>query len=108
MREARIILPMQNRAVHAALQAKLVSQFGGFTMAPVSGAWRAPDGRQVKDVSMAYDVACEPTEETGRTLTAMALQAGHDAGQRTVYLRLPNGDVRLLDCANVASIHDAA
>lgn len=98
MREARIILPLaDNRganlaAVHKALAEKLTQAFGGYTAFNSWGPWKG-----VTEPGITYDVACEYSFATVRTLLAIARWARAVAGQDAVYLRLPRGEVKFVE-----------
>jgi hypothetical protein len=105
MREARIILPKtDNRglslaAIHSRLALDLVDTFGGATAADTHGLWRNGLGVLHVEDGTAYDVAVDDNPENVAKLRDIATAYGKAADQEAVYLRLPSGDVEIIETA---------
>jgi hypothetical protein len=105
-REARIILPMRADAeALAAIERRIVAIFGGFTSSVGTGAWRAPDGHTDVEAVRMYDIAVpafmagDPDRAwlgASLTLREIARDAARAMRQECIYLRLPDGEVRLV------------
>jgi hypothetical protein len=106
-KEARIILPMRADAeALAEIETRLVAAFGEFTSYTGTGAWRAPDGSVMQEAVYVYDVAV-PAFVAGYethawhgaslTLREIARDAARAMAQACVYLRLPDGEVHLIN-----------
>jgi len=114
MREARIILPLADNdgkpvdTAHEYLKGRLCRLFGGFTATPVMGGWMDDSGRLYEDRSIAYDVAMEDTYENARKVGSIAEIAGQMAKQLAMYVRLPNGNVQILNIEPAAEAAKAA
>ena len=93
MREARLIVPQG--ALDPRLPRRLSERFGGYTMTIGQGGWKGPDGMEYEDVYV-FDIAVDEFD----LLQMMALD--HEArlmvdrGQKSVYLRYPDGVVRFI------------
>jgi hypothetical protein len=109
-REAKIILPARADAdALAVFEARLVTAFGGFTRHAGHGAWRNPGGAIEYEDILTYVVAVPAfmagaVEDENRAwhgaaaeLRAIAREACNRLGQTCVYLRLPTGDVHLIN-----------
>ena len=103
MREARIILPINgkpgNEAARKSTLARLVSAFGGATVTQGRGIWADNSGNLHDEPGEVVDVACEDNAISRATLTALARTFGQMAHELAVYLRLPSGEVLILDTA---------
>lgn len=103
MREARMILPRKDNnggsltMVHAGLKRAICEAFGGFTALSVEGGWKDDSGNLYVEEGVAYDIACETSEENENKLLTLAAKAAKDARQICVYLRLPSGEVRFVE-----------
>lgn len=104
MREASIILPLRDNngarvdAAHLALQRELAESFGGFTYAPVNGAW-LDSGRLYRDRSREYRVAADWNDGLRQRLRLLAESAGRKARQLAVYVRDDRGAVSIVPTA---------
>jgi hypothetical protein len=106
-KEARIILPMAADAeAVTAVETRLVAAFGGFTSYTGTGAWRASDGHPVVEAVRVYDVAVPAFMAGYEThawhgasaeLREIARDAARAMAQACVYLRLPDGEVHLVN-----------
>lgn len=109
MREARIVLPVQNGNAnapeHTWLRSKLCRQFGGFTESIGRGGWISPIGETIVEPISIYDVAMDGD---GQELIAIARQVGEMAAQDCVYVRLPDGAVEFVHPAPAPQIAAAA
>lgn len=97
MREAALILPHSStatKAIHDALQAELVSVFGGYTSIPTMGSYKGQDGWIVREPSTTYLVAMEPIGYAA--FRDIAYRYGWLASQEAVYVRDTEGNVELL------------
>jgi hypothetical protein len=108
-REAKIILPARaDTDALAAIEARIVRAFGGFTRHAGHGAWRNPGSAIEYEDVLAYVVAVPAfTTSTTETelrawhgaaaeLRAIACEACNRLDQTCVYLRLPDGEVHLV------------
>lgn len=113
------------RANEAALAA-LTRAFGGYTVTAGKGGWIAPDGTLHADHVLIVDVAVPmflPAAQTGGAVTDETVRAGlhattvligiardyaRAADQQCVYVRLPSGDVHLIDQRGRSISPDAA
>jgi hypothetical protein len=99
LREARIILPVQDNdghplaGIHAVLQSRLIEAFGGYTAIDCRGGWQSPNGTLHNDPGTAYDIACADDPSTEATLRALAHLLLIGTLQEAIYLRLPSGAV---------------
>lgn len=98
LREGRFVLPIadnQGRDL-SDLVSKVIdevaSRFGGATITNSFGSWRH-DGKTTTDPIYMFDVAYEPSVENDQAITAIAINAGIEAGQESVYIRLASGEV---------------
>jgi hypothetical protein len=114
MREARIILPRTDNAghsvyhVHMLLRTRLARTFGGYTATEVSGGWIDGNGKLYHDDSYAYDVAIPDGKpaDIGYSVSMLrdiAIEAGKLAGQKSVYVRYPEGTVQIIDVPETVS-----
>jgi hypothetical protein len=106
-REARIILPAPHKGlepkqaqewanVHGRVMAVLTETFGGATVYDAEGIWKDPsDGAFVREIVRIYDVAIHSHQAP--MLETIALDAGKELGQKTVYVRDHSGRVRILE-----------
>lgn len=107
MREARLILPNVGNdgadltPVHTTIRRALAERFGGFTAAPVFGGWVSPDGKLYEEAGTAYDAAAPDDTASAEFLRGLARTAGEAARQEAMYLRLPNGEVEIIETAPV-------
>lgn len=103
LREARIVMPTlydKGYEAHKSLEMTLTETFGGYTSARGQGGWM--DGNVfVHDEIAIYDVAMEDTDANVDRLGEIALAAGRALGQKCVYLRRPDGVVRMLRVLDV-------
>lgn len=97
LHEAQIILPATTAGGDVRLNEALVLAFGGVTLTEGSGSWRGPDGRVHSEAVHIYSVAVAKTTENGNRLLNLARQFGILLDQLAVYLKLPNGEVRILE-----------
>lgn len=95
--------------------AALAKAFGGYTVTPGRGGWIAPDGTLHTDHVLIVDAAVPtflPTSQAGGIVTHETERAGMYAAevligiardycgaadQQCVYVRLPSGDVHMID-----------
>lgn len=106
MKEARIILPTvangnvrSSANVHQLLAVDLAYRFGGYTAIKGSGGWLDREaGMLVTEEVTIYDVAVASHDaRAAADLSDLALRAGRQLDQKAVYVRLPNGEVRIID-----------
>lgn len=104
MREARIILPVLDNngqsLVHAHdyLKRQLCLLFGGYTATASYGGWiDQKTGKLYEEQGTAYDIACEHTQENRAVLVGLAQMLIELAQQKAIYLRLPNGNVQIVE-----------
>lgn len=95
LHEAQIIIPAG--LGDARLNEALVQAFGGVTLTEGSGSWRGPDGHVHSEAVSIYTVAVAKTTENGNRLLNIARQFGILLDQLAMYLKLPTGEVRLLE-----------
>jgi hypothetical protein len=113
IREGRIILPMKDNSGNdisstlLSLQERLTDEFGGVTIMPGVGLWKDAGTVQREDVAN-FLVAGENTIGNNALLRAIAAAHGELAGQKTVYVRAFDGDVRFIDTSLPDRIHEAA
>lgn len=101
--EARIILPLRNNDgimlndLHMKVQEMLSKAFGGWTSTVGKGGWIDPVTKesQREDV-VVYDVAVDQSFTTHVLLDTIAGIILTEGEQKTVYVRYPNGIVRLI------------
>lgn len=109
MREGRIILPSLSNdgkdldALHTQVADALVAAFGGFTATQGYGGWHNKGETQYEDV-VVYDVAAD---ESG-TMTNVLLDSIVDhifrnSDQHSVYVRYPDGNVKVHPRSTVAA-----
>jgi len=102
-REARIVMPMDGPtmsdrvAAHGKIRKRMAETFGGYTQTEGSGGWVAPDGKLVKEVVAIYDVAILPSQNA--ELARIAVEAGRQLKQHSVYVRYSHGAVDIIDVA---------
>lgn len=102
-------------AANEAALSRLAQAFGGYTLTSGKGGWIAPDGTLHQDMILIADVAVpmflpvsqaggvvtHETERAGMHATSVLLEVARDyaraADQACVYVRLPSGDVHLID-----------
>lgn len=104
MREARVILPMYDNDghslehVHTYLKQQLCLAFGGYTAIKSFGGWMdRKTGKLYEEEGTAYDIACDDTQVTKDVLLGLAQILINLASQEAIYLRLPNGDVQIVE-----------
>lgn len=108
LREARIIMPTAHALpgkvykaslAHKGLRKALANTFGGYTTTNGAGGWIAPDGSEVTEGVVIYDVAVPTNDLDGSShkLARIALAAGRALGQHSVYVRYPHGVVAILE-----------
>jgi len=100
MRIAKIILPVTDNAgadlaaVHSVLSVNLLESFGGYTAAPVFGAWRDEEsGKVYTDESTEYRIAADWNPAQRVELEDIAARYGRAAGQLSVYVEHASGAV---------------
>lgn len=99
MKLAKIILPERSNdnqllsGVHQSLRQMLLDKFGGYTMTKGTGGWRNGAADQVEPVYV-YDVAMERADVL--KLRDVARMVATDAGQHSVMIVTPNGDVEFV------------
>lgn len=102
-------------AANASALSRLAQAFGGYTLTSGKGGWVAPDGTLHEDhvlvvdvavplflpVSQAGGIVTHETERAGMFATGKLWTVARDyasaAEQQCVYVRLPSGDVHLID-----------
>jgi hypothetical protein len=104
LKECRIILPLTDN-VGASLASEitwlarhLANKFGGstrFTLA--EGNWLDGDDVLIEDAVIVFDVAVPDTEATCKYLLALCKWLRRTTHQDCVYLRLPTGEVLLVE-----------
>lgn len=111
MREATLILPIADNSgkplakVHDRLSQVLCDTFGGFTAAPVRGAWKDTEsGKVYSDESTEYRIAADWNPVERQTLEDIAREFGDLAGQLAVFVKHGNGAVSILPSASAAQI----
>jgi hypothetical protein len=103
MREARIILPVNDNEhhvleeIHNKLRKMLCLSFGGYTAQSVYGGWVSDTGEVFEEPSIAYDVAMDPDPAKEEALRNIAKQVGHEAKQLAMYVRHASGEVEILE-----------
>lgn len=107
MREARIIVgrpaaqdEMHDMVIDAVLSVyamKLAEAFGGYTATAGTGGW-VDNGELITDDVIIFDVACEMRDATHDKLFKIATELGRALDQKTVYVRYPEGFVKIEDC----------
>ena len=97
LREAKIILPTFCKdQCHASLRQVLISSFGGVTVTEGKGWHTDTQGHAMEHVTI-YTVACSAQHvATDTLLREFARQIAKDAGQRSIYLKLPGGHVEFV------------
>lgn len=114
MREASVILPARDNdgadlsALHLSFRHELLATYGGFTAAPVEGAWRdEATGRVYSDESTEYRIAADWTAPKAESvLERIAARYAGEMGQLAVYVRHGSGDV--VFAGPVETVEDAA
>lgn len=104
MREARIILPVVGNngedisQAHEALEVELAQCFGGYTVYEGRGGWVTPEGDLQREDVRIYDVAMSGDNGSGywSNLENIAMRTKLRAGQRSIYVRGPDGVVRFV------------
>lgn len=109
LREARIVMPAAHALpgkeheasiAHERLRRALCNTFGGYTSTRGTGGWVAPDGTDVTEAVIIYDVAVDTvsrSEAFSHKLALIALEAGRALGQHSVYVRYPHGVVAIIE-----------
>ncbi len=100
MREAVIILPRTYKHATLSLREGLLDTFGGYTEHEADGVWRDPTtGKVYVDHNSVFTVAVD--DDDGRhmiDLRNLAMAAGTQAKQISVYLRGFDGNVEFVNC----------
>lgn len=115
MREARIVMPIAGNGVdaraadtaHDELRSQLCDAFGGFTQTYGVGGW-VDDWKTVTEPVAVYDVAMVNIDRNRIKLGNIALAAGEALGQKAVYIRYADGDVRIADVKTNATADERA
>lgn len=114
MREGRIILPVFSNegkdldALHTKVQDALVGAFGGFTATQAYGGWHDKGMTQKEDV-VVYDVAGEEGSFTNMLLDSVADFILSESDQHSVYVRYPDGNVKIhANTFNATTTQEAA
>lgn len=101
-RECRLIMPCaahveDHLAMHVAMQSRLITEFGGYTLTHGRGGWRDDaTGETVEEKINIYDVAIDGPGELA-TLSAIGASFGGALEQKSIYLRTPEGEVVFID-----------
>lgn len=112
MREARIILPTHGNGVygedaltiHALARGKLVLAFGGITVSAGLGIWKSPEGEEIEEPILIYDIAVgrnliydvREANTADATIRRIAVGAAKALKQHSVYVRYTTGDVEII------------
>lgn len=110
MREAMIILPQFDndkqplKSVRAHLARALMHAFGGCTITTAHGSWLDDKGHPVIEPVWQLVSACDDTKANVQSIRALAIDAGHKAKQAAMYIRLPSGDVEIIDTSAKAAL----
>jgi len=105
MYEARVILPNSGNdgkpldGTHDTLQHVLCDEFGGYTAQPVTGGYKANNGRMMHENGTAYDVAMPDDAANIGKLIQIGRWAAFVADQECVYVRTPSGRVEFVEPA---------
>lgn len=97
MREAMLICPCGNEEARDYAIDWATRAFGGVTVDAARGWWRDGEGQTLNENVQRLHIACDGDAHSAFTLRAMARQFGYEAQQDCVYLRLPSGDVELIE-----------
>lgn len=115
MREGRIILPVFSNtgkdldALHTQVQDALVAAFGGFTATQSYGGWYdTATGRPQKEDVVVYDVAAEEGYSTNMLLDSVVDHIFRNSDQHSVYVRYPDGEVKVHPRSPFAATEEAA
>lgn len=103
MKEARLICPVRDNnglglwQLHGLLEDKLVEAFGGATHTLSRGLWKDGSGKLYNKQVILYDIAAEDRAESVRKLVGIARWLCKAARQHSVYVRLFDGRVLLVE-----------
>jgi hypothetical protein len=103
LREAKIILPLHDNdgrdrsVVHSQVTERLVTAFGGVTTQHCEGVWCDDNGDLYSDINIRYTVAVPPN--TDAKICEIALWAGKELDQNSVYVTLSSGEARIIKVA---------
>jgi hypothetical protein len=103
MQEALLIVPNADNdgASLAALRDSIASQmcdaFGGVTENDAQGLWKDDSGKVYSEPVTRLVSAADDTQANVAELESLARQVLHDGKQKAVYLRLPNGQVEIIE-----------
>ena len=102
MKEARLIVPMQNNhgqslsQLALQVQKRLAETFGGFTLTEGYGGWISPTGKVHYEPVLVFDIAMDSKVSNIEALTSIAAKVAKEAEQEAVYVRLPGGSVHFV------------
>ena len=102
MYEASIILPVRDNSGNALavllerLEEQLTLLYGGVTIHSAKGRYMCDNGNMVSEPVHIVTVAIPNGDLAENTLRQFAARFARDAGQETVYLRLPDGHVEFI------------
>ena len=100
MREFTIILPRDIPSASTNLRTTLLDAFGGYTEHEATGAWRDEfTGKVYYDHNSVFTVGAF-VEHTAK-IREIAAQAGREAKQESVYIRMPDGAVEFVKCGTL-------
>jgi hypothetical protein len=103
MREATLIMPAADNhgnSLSGLLQnlgGSLIETFGGFTVTPGHGGWRADNGREFLEPVHVFTVAMDLDDENNARLRHIAESFGRAGNQLSVYVRFASGEVEIID-----------
>jgi hypothetical protein len=100
IREASIILPRVHKEATFSLREGLLDRFGGYTEHEADGAWRDPQTGIVHiDYNSVFTIAVDDDDGSHMLdLRDLAMNAGTQAGQISVYVRGFDGHVEFVNC----------
>jgi hypothetical protein len=103
MHESLIIVPQCDNdgkslaALRDSIASQMCDSFGGVTETDSRGLWKDHDGKLFSEPVTELVSAADDTQANRAALESLARQVLSDGRQKAVYLRLPNGDVEILE-----------
>ena len=106
MREFTIMLPRVNGRASTNLRTRLLDNFGGYTEHEATGAWRDDNtGKVYYDHNSVFTVGVLPTHPgLYGLIREIAAQAGQEAQQVSVYIKMPDGNAELVYCGVINTL----
>ncbi len=94
LKEIAIHVPADCGDFRADFELAIVESFGGFTVSQTIGAWKAPSGQVIREPMARYIIAMDSNSPHG-IFELLANWIRKSCNQECVYMRLPNGLVKI-------------